>query len=175
MQMRREAVRNPSWVKMNVLIPGLRRYIHLSDLFDRFPDRQICAFEDRSIEEPCKVEAERLATSPLSEVDSERYNLNLVGKEVAGIKHALWLLEHRPEVLLQFLRGGNSLEFPGTKVICREGRKLHNPRLKLVKGTEWFIPVMPRMDNLSHLRIIWTPMGAGDMESSTRFARAYPM
>ncbi|MEK7552095.1 MAG: hypothetical protein AAB534_01635 [Patescibacteria group bacterium] len=174
MQMRREAVRSHSVAMMNILVPKLRKPTR-RELCARFPEMQISEMEERSIDGLCRVEAERLATSPLPEVDSERYDRNLVDLGVAGCQQALWLFEHKPPALLQLLEAGNSLEFPGTRVFCKGGRKLRNPRLHIVKGPERFILYMPRMDNGTHFRLLWTLLGAGDREHATRFARAYPM
>lgn len=175
MQMRSETVSGSSFRVMNILMPRVGNPT-LGMLQIKFPEQAISSMEDRSFVGPIQLGAERLITSPLPEVDSERYDLNLAGKELAGYQHAAWLLENKPKALLDLLLS-HPLEFPGTRVLSRGGKGFQNPRFKNVKVgvPHWLIPVMPCLDNGSHLRIIWTPMGAGDREHKTRFARAFPM
>lgn len=162
-----------SWEE--VVIPGFGT-TNLKMLRGKFPKMGILDMRDSSLTVPTRIVPKSLSTCSVGSVDGERYGGKLevekrkCGKVagVAGYQHARWLLQKRPQVLLELLRDGFCLEFPGTVILV--------PRLAKgkVSGSQKLIPLMPRIHGGSGLQMTWGSLGAGDLDPKTRVAFAVP-
>ena len=164
------------------VIPGVCETT-LKGLRAKFPDLGILELEeDTSLTVPVRLAPKGLATCSDGSVDAARYGAKIDREKrgngrmggVAGYQHVRWLLRIRPQVLLELLRSGFCLEFPGTVIVVsrktpgRGGKHGTVQRQKLIR-------LMPRIHNGSNLKMTWGFLGAGDLDPRTRVAFASPI
>jgi len=158
-----------------IMIPGISA-ITLKGLRGKFPRMGILEAVDESVLVPVRIVPKGLSTCTAGAVDGARYGAKIETEKgrqgrwagVAGYQHARWLIEKRPLALLELLRNGFCLEFPGTVITVPKVVK------DRVVGQQKLIPFMPRIHNGSGLHMTWGLLGAGDLDTRTRVAFAVP-
>ena len=158
-----------------IVIPGVGA-TSIRMLRGKFPKMGILETQDSPVLCPVKIVPKGLSTCSVGSVDGERYGTKLelemkrCGRMagVAGYQHARWLLQSRPQALLELLRDGFCLEFPGTVITVPKVA-----RGKVI-GQQRLIPLMPRIHGGSGLQMTWGSLGAGDLDPRTRVAFAVP-
>jgi len=159
---------------------------NLEELQAEFPDKRILELVDNSLT-GCSVEIvlKGLPVCHDGGRDRLRFETKIAAEKrasrgrngVAGYSQARWLAENQPSEFIGLLEGGVGVEFCGTVFKCRTVKKVvtRKGKVQKVPVIEYLIPFFPRITPHSMFKMLWIPVGGGDLDSRVRVAFARPL